>query len=85
MKLYLTLIFLLINLNLYAQNQFQQFIAYVNSLSEPSLKQAAVDSFVVYARTQGIPFITGDSANFIYRGNVSSVSLAGDFNSWTPN
>lgn len=85
MKLYLTLIFLLINLNLYAQNQFQQFINYVNSLSEPSLKQAAVDSFVVYARTKGIPFITGDSANFIYRGNVSSVSLAGDFNGWTPN
>lgn len=85
MKLYLTLILLLLNLNIIAQNQFQQFIAYVNSLSDPTLKQAAVDSFVVYARTQGIPFITGDSANFIYRGNVSSISLAGDFNGWTPN
>ena len=85
MKLYLTLIFLLLNLSLYPQNQFQQFIAYVNSLPDPTLKQAAVDSFIVYARTQGIPFITGDSANFIYRGNVSSISLAGDFNGWTPN
>ncbi|MGQ9799813.1 MAG: alpha/beta hydrolase-fold protein, partial [Ignavibacterium sp.] len=85
MKLYLTLIFLLLNLNINAQNQFQQFIAYVNSLSDPTLKQAAVDSFVVYARTHGIPFITSDSANFIYRGHVNSISLAGDFNGWTPN
>lgn len=85
MKFYLTLIFLLLNFNLNSQNQFQQFISYVDSLSDPTLKQAAVDSFVIYARTRGIPFITGDSANFIYRGNVSSVSLAGDFNGWTPN
>lgn len=84
MKLYLTVIFLSLNLIVNAQNQFQQFISYVNSLSQPTLKQAAVDSFIVYARTQGIPFITGDSANFIYRGNVSSVSVAGDFNGWTP-
>lgn len=85
MKLYLTVILFSISLTLHAQNQFQQFINYVNSLAEPASKQAAVDSFIVYARTQGIPFITGDSANFIYRGNVSSISIAGDFNSWTPN
>lgn len=85
MKFYLTIILIAVSFHLQAQNQFQQFIAYVNSLSDPTLKQAAVDSFITYARTKGIPFITGDSANFIYRGNVSSISLAGDFNGWTPN
>jgi enterochelin esterase family protein len=68
----------------HSQNEFQNFINYVNSLPNQTLKTAAVDSFIVYARTKGIPFITGDSANFIYRGNVSSVSVAGDFNSWNP-
>ena len=68
-----------------SQNQFQEFLNQVNSLSTVQQKTAAVDSFIVYARTKGIPFITGDSANFIYRGNVSSISLAGDFNGWTPN
>lgn len=85
MKLYLILLLLIANLSLHSQNQFQQFINYVNSLSDPASKQFAVDSFIVYARTQGIPFIIGDSANFIYRGNVSSISIAGDFNGWTPN
>ncbi|BDQ03687.1 alpha/beta hydrolase-fold protein [Ignavibacterium sp.] len=85
MKLYLTILLLILVATVNAQNQFQQFINYVNSLPDPTSKQTAVDSFVVYARTQGIPFITGDSANFIYRGSVSSISIAGDFNGWTPN
>jgi len=76
----LALIFLTIESN--AQNEFQSFINYVNSLSSTSLKNAAVDSFLVYARTKGIPFIEDSTANFIYRNNVSSVSLAGDMNGW---
>ncbi len=85
MKLYLTVLLMILSVSIYSQNQFQQFINYVNSLPDPASKQTAVDSFIVYARTQGIPFITGDSANFIYRGTVSSISIAGDFNGWTPN
>ena len=63
-----TLVFLITSL-LPAQSQFQQFITYVNSLGDPVEKQAAVDSFMTYARTVGIPFIEDSTANFIYLGN----------------
>ena len=79
---YLLWIFLFAQL-LPAQSQFQQFINYVNSLGDPTAKQAAVDSFMTYARTQGIPFIEDSTANFIYLGNPSSVTVPGDFNGWS--
>ncbi|MEO8231712.1 MAG: alpha/beta hydrolase-fold protein [Ignavibacteriota bacterium] len=82
-KLFILLILLSAVDFIYPQNQFQQFIFHVNSITDPGLKASAVDSFMIYARTQGIPFITGDSANFMYRGSVSSISVAGDFNSWS--
>jgi len=66
-----------------AQTQFQQFIDHVNSLSDPAAKQAAVDSFMTYARTVGIPFIEDSTANFIYLGNPNSVTVPGDFNGWS--
>ncbi|HSL90576.1 MAG TPA: alpha/beta hydrolase-fold protein [Ignavibacteriaceae bacterium] len=66
-----------------AQSQFQQFINYVNSLSDSSDKAAAVDSFMNYAGTQGIPFIEDSTANFIYRGNINTATVAGDFNGWS--
>jgi len=81
-KLILLITFLLPAL-IPAQSQFQQFITYVNSLGDPLAKQAAVDSFMTYARTQGIPFIEDSTANFIYLGNPSSVTVPGDFNGWS--
>jgi len=72
----------IISLNIYSQSQFQQFLSHVNSLNDPNLKNAAVDSFMNYARSVGIPFIEDSVANFLYLGNVSSVSVAGDFNDW---
>jgi enterochelin esterase family protein len=84
MKKILIIIFLLSGFG-FAQNQFTQFINHVNSLTDSSSKAAAVDSFMIYARIVGIPFIEEDEANFIYVGNVSAVSAAGDFNSWNPN
>ena len=68
---------------IYSQSQFQQFINQVNSLSTVQQKTAAVDSFMTYARTVGIPFIEDSTANFIYLGNYSTVSAAGDFNNWS--
>ena len=68
-----------------AQSQFEQFIDHVNSLGDPVAKQAAVDSFITYARTQGIPFIEDSTANFIYLGYQNSVSVPGDFNGWNMN
>ncbi len=82
MKKLIAFLLLIIITESKSQNEFQQFINYVNSIQNQALKTAAVDSFIVYARTRGIPFITGDSANFIYRGNVNSISVAGDFNGW---
>ncbi|MGE5353835.1 MAG: alpha/beta hydrolase-fold protein [Acidobacteriota bacterium] len=69
---------------LFAQSEFQKFITRVNSLSgSPQAQTSVIDSFINYAKTKGIPFIEGSVANFLYRGNVSSVSLAGDFNDWS--
>ncbi len=83
MKNYIiTLVFLISSL-INAQSQFQQFIDHVNSLGDPVAKQAAVDSFMTYARTQGIPFIEDSSAHFIYLGTPNSVTVAGDFNGWS--
>jgi enterochelin esterase-like enzyme len=77
-----TLLFVITSL-LPAQSQFQQFIDHVNSLGDPVAKQAAVDSFMTFARTVGIPFIEDSTANFIYLGNPNSVSVPGDFNGWS--
>ncbi|MCK7525738.1 MAG: alpha/beta hydrolase-fold protein [Ignavibacteriales bacterium] len=66
-----------------SQSQFQQFIDHVNSLSTVQQKAAAVDSFMIYARSVGIPFIEDSTASFIYLGNYNSVTAAGDFNNWS--
>ena len=81
------LIALLLSLTsfIYSQSQFQQFINHVNSLTDPVQKVAAIDSFMIYARTVGIPFIEDSTANFIYLGNLSTVAIAGDFNDWNSN
>jgi enterochelin esterase-like enzyme len=75
----------LFSINIFAQGEFSSFISYVNSLNDPQQKAAAVDSFITYARSKGIPFIEGNTANFIYRGNKNVVQIAGDFTSWNPN
>jgi enterochelin esterase-like enzyme len=75
---------LVLTCNLFAQSEFNSFIAYVNSLGDSQLKTAAVDSFMTYARSKGIPFIEGNTANFIYRGTKNTVQIAGDFTSWSP-
>jgi enterochelin esterase family protein len=79
--IYTILVFLFSTL-LPAQSQFQQIINYINSLGDPTAKQAAVDSFMTYARTVGVPFIEDSTANFIYLGYQNSVSVPGDFNEW---
>lgn len=81
----LFLLLFLFSFTIFAQNQFTEFINYVNSLSDSASKAAAVDSFMIYARSAGIPFIEENTANFIYLGNFSSVSVAGDFNGWNQN
>ncbi|MGE5680569.1 MAG: hypothetical protein ACM34K_06765, partial [Bacillota bacterium] len=70
---------------LFGQTGFQNFIARVNSLSGNSaLQSSVIDSFLVYAIPRGIPYIEGETANFIYRGTASMAAVAGDFNDWNP-
>jgi enterochelin esterase-like enzyme len=79
------LFFLILSASLFAQSEFGSFISHVNSINDPQQKNAAIDSFMVYARSKGIPFIEDSTANFIYRGNRNTVQIAGDFTSWNPN
>jgi enterochelin esterase family protein len=68
---------------IFSQTGFRSFIARVNSLKDnPQAQTAVVDSFMNYAKTKGIPFVEGSTANFLYRGTASGVSVAGDFNDW---
>ncbi len=85
MKILLFTFYFILSSFTFSQSQFQQFIDHVNSLGDPTAKQAAVDSFMTYARTVGIPFIEDSTANFIYLGNPNSVSVPGDFNGWNMN
>jgi enterochelin esterase family protein len=62
---------------------FSDFIDYVNSLPEED-RTPVIDSFMNAVEPIGFPYITGDSANFIYRGEVANVKVAGDFNGWDP-
>ncbi len=66
----------------FSQSNFQQFINSVNSASNDSTKNNLIDSFIVHARAVGIPYIEGNSANFVYRGIGTNVYLAGDMNGW---
>ena len=70
---------------MFAQSEFNQFIQHLYQLSTINEKEAAIDSFMNYAKTKGIPFVEDDKANFIYNGNGSNVAIAGDFNGWNPN
>jgi enterochelin esterase family protein len=83
MKKIILIYLIVLTTSIHSQSQFQQFIDHVNSLGDPLAKQAAVDSFMTYARTVGIPFIEDSTANFIYLGTPNSVSIPGDFNGWS--
>ncbi len=62
---------------------FSDFINDVNNLPV-SERMDAVDEFMDLIEPIGIPYINSDTANFIYRGEVTSVNLPGDFNGWDP-
>lgn len=83
MKKNVILLILLIPLGVLHSQTFQPFIAYLNSLPENE-RQAKVDSFM--NATQTYPYVELDTlCHFIYKGNVQSASVAGDFSGWNPN
>lgn len=85
MKLKILLLFLFFAISVSAQSLFQNFINKVNSISDPSAKNSAVDSFMAASASKGFPYIENNTANFVYRGTVSSAAVAGDFNDWSSN
>jgi enterochelin esterase-like enzyme len=80
-RIFFLLIFLMNSI--FAQSNFQNFISSLYSAPNDSIKMKMIDSFMVVARAQGIPYIEDTIANFIYRGNGSNVYLSGDFNGWS--
>jgi len=64
--------------------QFQEFIQHLYQLPTVEAKNTAIDSFMTYAKTVGIPFVEGEKANFVYFGTATSAAIAGDFNGWNP-
>jgi len=83
-RIFLLIIYIVLNYSLYSQSNFYDFVSRVNSISDHNIKSTIVDSFLTFARTKGIPFIEGEILHFIYRGSATSVDVAGDFNSWNP-
>jgi len=81
MKKLLLLFFISISTTAFSQGHFASFLTHVNSLPQAN-RSAVVDSFMTFARTQGIPFIDNDTAIFIYNGSTTSISVSSDFNSW---
>ena len=82
-RLALLLFFLVfVSGQLLSQSHFQEFIQRLSQLPTVEEKEAAIDSFMTYARGVGIPFLEGTEANFIYNKSASSLAIAGDFNGW---
>ncbi len=83
-RIYLSL-FLMLTGSIFSQSQFQQLLNHVNLLPDSLSKAAAIDSFMIVARQQGIPFIEDSTANFIFIGTPNSITVPGDFNGWDVN
>lgn len=87
MKMKFVLLFLLIlsaNLS-FSQSNFNGFISYVNSLSDSVQKSSAIDSFINHHKNIRIPLVEDSWAIFLYKGNINTVSIAGDFTGWAAN
>lgn len=80
----IVLLLFIVSGQLISQTQFQEFIQHLYQLPTVEEKEAAIDSFMTFARTVGIPFIEEDKASFIYNRSANSVAIAGDFNGWDP-
>jgi enterochelin esterase-like enzyme len=75
------LVLLIISIHSFSQT-FTEFIDKINSMPI-SERQAKTDSFM--NACSRLPYTESDTlCNFIYKGNASGVSVAGDFTGWKP-
>lgn len=71
---------LIFSSNILIPQSFEEFLNLINS-SPDSLKSSIIDSFIV--STPEFPLIENDTlVHFIYRNNVSNVSVSGDATNW---
>jgi enterochelin esterase family protein len=85
-KLKTTLILFLVTITIaLPQTNFISFINYANSITDSLQKSTTLDSFINHHRNIRIPIVEDSWAIFLYKGNVNSVSIAGDFTDWTAN
>lgn len=62
--------------------QMQQLDS-VATISDSSQRETAITSlWTELINKQQVPFVSGDSVAFLYKGSVHSVSWQGDFNGW---
>ena len=83
MKLLLLSLTVLWPMSAYAQSIFNDFLTSIDSAETKAERTEVIAYYLPVMEEQGIPFIEGDTANFIYVGQATTVILAGDFNEWS--
>jgi len=83
MKFPIVLLMVLLPLNSYSQSVFDNFLASIDSAETKAERTEVIAYYLPIMEDQGIPFIEGATANFIYVGQATAVILAGDFNGWS--
>ncbi len=64
------------------QMSFHSFLDSISEITDPAIKIELIDTLMNQLGSDKIPYIEGDTANFIYNGSANSVWIAGDFNGW---
>ncbi len=64
---------------------FKSQLQSIVNISDPAQRDSQLNSFWTTLRNAGqVPYAQGNQYAYLYRGNATSVSFAGDFNSWNP-
>ena len=72
--------------NFTTYGEFIDQLTIITSIDQEASRNDALDSFWdSLIQNQEIPFVRNDSVAFLYQSQGSSVSWAGDFNSWNSN
>lgn len=72
------------HISCFSQTSFYQFMNRLDTTQSEEERNSIVDEYIGYMESEGIPYIEGDTAYFIYVGDADSVHVAGDFNGWSP-
>jgi enterochelin esterase-like enzyme len=73
----------LCSMDLFAQSIFHDFLLSIDSVKSKAERLDVINNYLPIMESFGLPFIEGDTANFIYYAPAATVILAGDFNGWS--